>query len=70
MVGDEATVSRRHAELLHEGDAWAVRDVGSHNGTYVNGVRVALDDVHPITPSDVVGVGHVTVRLLPAPAGD
>jgi pSer/pThr/pTyr-binding forkhead associated (FHA) protein len=65
VLSNEPTVSRRHAELVHDGSGWAVRDLGSHNGTYVNGVRVAEDQTHAITPSDVVGVGNVTVRLLP-----
>ncbi len=37
----EQTVSRHHAELLcGDDDAWVIRDLGSHNGTHVNGVRV------------------------------
>ena len=35
------TVSRRHCELLPADDGgWILRDVGSANGTYVNGTRV------------------------------
>lgn len=34
------TVSRRHARLLKQGDSWVIRDEGSSNGTWVNGVRV------------------------------
>lgn len=33
-------VSRRHAELRREIDGWHLRDLGSENGTFVNGVRV------------------------------
>src|SRR4029453_3932983 len=33
------TVSRRHAELMPGGDGWALRDLGSSNGTYINGLR-------------------------------
>jgi hypothetical protein len=40
---DDITVSRRHVELVNEGDGWHVRDAGSLNGTYVNRERV--DDV-------------------------
>src|SRR4051812_19799498 len=34
------TVSRRHAELLPGEDGWILRDLGSSNGTYINGLRV------------------------------
>jgi pSer/pThr/pTyr-binding forkhead associated (FHA) protein len=36
---DDITVSRRHVEFRREGGRFAVHDVGSLNGTYVNGVR-------------------------------
>ncbi|GJM24661.1 MAG: hypothetical protein DHS20C16_10760 [Phycisphaerae bacterium] len=35
------TVSRRHAELTREGDAWTITHLGSSNGTYVNGERIS-----------------------------
>jgi predicted component of type VI protein secretion system len=34
------TVSRRHAELLPGDEGWTLRDLGSSNGTYINGLRV------------------------------
>jgi pSer/pThr/pTyr-binding forkhead associated (FHA) protein len=37
---DDITVSRRHAELFRSEPGWVLRDVGSLNGTYVNGHRV------------------------------
>lgn len=37
---DDVTVSRRHAELTREGDAFTIRDLGSLNGTYVNRQRI------------------------------
>ena len=39
VVIDSPSVSRRHAELYWEGNLLSVRDLGSANGTYVNGVR-------------------------------
>jgi len=35
------TVSRRHAEMTPDGGQWYIRDLKSHNGTYVNGVRIS-----------------------------
>jgi transcriptional regulator with GAF, ATPase, and Fis domain len=33
-------ISRRHAEILFDGKSWTIRDFGSRNGTFVDGVRV------------------------------
>lgn len=37
---DDVTVSRRHAELLREGEQVTIRDLGSLNGTFVNRRRI------------------------------
>jgi soluble lytic murein transglycosylase-like protein len=37
----EACVSRRHAELRPEGDGWLLVDLGSANGTFLDGTRLA-----------------------------
>jgi len=36
-------VSRRHCEFVQIGDEWVVRDLGSRNGTFVNGYRADQD---------------------------
>lgn len=45
---DDVTVSRRHADFLRDGIRFSVKDLGSLNGTYLNGERingtVALND--------------------------
>lgn len=45
---DHPSVSRRHARLLHAGDAWMLFDLGSKNGTRIGGriIREALLDSH------------------------
>lgn len=40
LLVDHPTVSRRHAALEWTGAAWRVRDLGSGNGTFVDGERV------------------------------
>src|SRR4051812_32087008 len=40
IVLDDASVSRRHAEVRAAETGWWVRDLESTNGTYVNGVRL------------------------------
>jgi pSer/pThr/pTyr-binding forkhead associated (FHA) protein len=52
---DDVTVSRRHAEFTRLPDAFHIRDVGSLNGTYLNGSRV--DDA-PLANGDEVQIGR------------
>lgn len=42
---DDVTVSRRHAEFLRSGTAFSVRDLGSLNGTFVDGARIDAEAV-------------------------
>ncbi len=55
------TVSRVHAELRYQGGMWVLRDLGSTNGTTVNGRRV-LGAV-AVREGDLVGFGTVSYRL-------
>lgn len=50
-------VSRVHAEIVWMGSGWGIRDLGSTNGTKVNGVPVATSEVRPLRPEDVVELG-------------
>jgi len=49
------TVSRRHAELFPRGGDWIIKDLGSSNGSYVNGVRV--ENTNPLKLGDQIRVG-------------
>lgn len=49
------TVSRRHAELTPDAGEWYIRDLGSQNGTQVNGVRI--DERVRLKAGDQVRVG-------------
>jgi ABC transport system ATP-binding/permease protein len=57
---DDLLVSRHHAELRREPSGWRITDLGSGNGTFVNGVRVQSA---PVTPRDVIGIGHALLQL-------
>jgi predicted component of type VI protein secretion system len=41
----DPTVSRLHAILENHGSAWSVRDVGSRNGTFINGEKIEAERV-------------------------
>jgi len=58
-VLSEPSVSRRHAELRREGEHWLLRDLGSRNGTWVNGVRV-LEEIE-VGPGDRVSFGGAAI---------
>ena len=70
VLGSEPTVSRQHAEWVRDDSGWAVRDLGSHNGTHVNGARLADGAMQRVGPDDVVGLGTVTVRLVALDGGE
>ncbi|MFJ8648372.1 FHA domain-containing protein [Streptomyces sp. NPDC093546] len=55
------TVSRAHAELSMQGDHWLLRDLGSTNGTTVNGRRVTGTVV--VRAGDLVSFGQMSFRL-------
>jgi pSer/pThr/pTyr-binding forkhead associated (FHA) protein len=52
-------VSRRHAELLLASQGYKVQDLGSKNGTFVNGKQVI--GVIPLSPGDEVMLGSTTL---------
>ena len=60
VVVDVEGVSRVHAVLERFGDTWCVRDLGSRNGTYVNGGRIVGERV--LHPGDEILLGRL--RLL------
>ncbi len=60
------TVSRRHAELHPVGNGWILKDLGSSNGTYVNGIRV--DNTYALKLGDQMRVGR-TILVYGAQPG-
>ncbi|MBY0308927.1 MAG: FHA domain-containing protein [Phycisphaerales bacterium] len=61
------SVSRKHCELKIEDDELVVKDLGSANGTYVNGARVKERE---LSPGDLLTVGGVVfvIRIDGYPA--
>ena len=61
LVLSDLSISRHHAELRKTSDGkYQIVDLGSHNGTFVNGQRVTSAT---LTEKDIVGIGHATFRL-------
>jgi DNA-binding CsgD family transcriptional regulator len=60
VVVDADGVSRVHAAFERFGDAWCVRDLGSRNGTFVNGARIVGE--HALHSGDEIVLGRL--RML------
>ncbi|HEX2575245.1 MAG TPA: DUF3662 and FHA domain-containing protein [Aquihabitans sp.] len=56
----DPNVSRNHAEIRPHGNGWVLVDLGSTNGTRVNGVRVTS---HELTEGDEVAFGNTVVTF-------
>jgi pSer/pThr/pTyr-binding forkhead associated (FHA) protein len=65
---DDVTVSRKHAEFLRADGGFAVKDVGSLNGTYVN--RSRIDVPTTLQTGDEVQIGKFRLLVHLAPLGD
>ena len=54
-------MSSRHAQLDRTADGWSITDLGSTNGTMVNGVKIAGD--HALRDGDIISFGSTHVRF-------
>ena len=65
LVVSDLQVSRLHAEFHSTPDGrMEIRDLGSHNGTYINGQPMQKSGTALLGPNDIVGVGHSTFRVV------
>jgi HD-GYP domain-containing protein (c-di-GMP phosphodiesterase class II) len=73
IILTHASISRRHAQVVATARGWVVRDLGSKNGTLLNGVPVDGGD-HKLRSQDVLQCGDLILMVetlednLPAPA--
>ena len=56
----DPTISRRHAEVAWDASGVHVKDLGSSNGTFLNGVKI---ESAKLSPGDVITFGKVPFRL-------
>lgn len=61
-------VSRQHARLREHERRWEIEDLGSNNGTWVNGVRIA--GPQSLRHGDEITIASNRVRVEAAPSGD
>lgn len=60
-VRNDAQASSRHAALYRQNGVLLLRDLGSSNGTFLNGTRIARPE--PVQDRDLIGVGSTEVRV-------
>jgi hypothetical protein len=60
IVLNDPNASRRHAEIRPVGSGYALIDLGSTNGSRVNGHRV---DTHTLTDGDTLSFGNTVIRF-------
>ncbi|TWT75113.1 SpoIIE family protein phosphatase [Allorhodopirellula solitaria] len=61
IVVDAGAVSRYHAKLVRSGSDWAVEDLGSRNGTFVNGQL--LNRPHVLAEGDRIRISEVELQF-------
>ncbi len=59
-LAGESSVSRQHASLTRDGDTITLTDLGSTNGTYLNGTKITTPSV--LKPGDTIQFGAVAYR--------
>jgi len=59
VVVVDPLVSRLHAAFERLAGGWCVRDLGSTNGTFLNGARLAAE--RPVRTGDEIRIGHTTL---------
>lgn len=62
-VLDNPSVSRRHFRVAQDGDEAFIEDVGSTNGTFVNGVKLTMRQ--QLMSGDLITIGNVILKYLP-----
>ncbi len=60
LIQPDQRLSRDHFAVVPDGDTWVLHDVGSSNGTFVNGEKVTR---RVLQPGDEVRAGHTTFRV-------
>ena len=61
VVVDNKLASRHHAMIQKIKDAYFIKDVGSTNGTFINGIRIPNDKYVKLNPGDKISIGNMSL---------
>lgn len=56
-------ISGRHGELRYEKGQWQIRDLGSHNGTFVNGKKLAPNGWYDLNIGDILKIATTLLTV-------
>ena len=65
VLRDDPYISGSHAQIIAEGDVFRLTDLGSTNGTYLNGTRLAANEPALLTVGDEITLGGTVYRFEP-----
>lgn len=66
--GIEKGVSRRHAKLLTQNESLIIEDLGSINGTYINGQKLAPYSAEVLNDGDLLHLGELLIQVKIQPS--
>ncbi len=61
LVLQDPFASAHHTLVLWRDGQWWIEDLGSHNGTYLNGARLVV--AQPLTTGDLIRIGETVLRF-------
>lgn len=61
--GMEKGVSRRHASIIRRDGSLSIMDLGSHNGTFLNGQRLTPNQLRLLRDGDDIRLGFLVLRV-------
>jgi hypothetical protein len=69
IILQDPEASRRHSRISWQGAEFVIEDLGSTNGTFVNGVQITTPQI--LNPGDSIGIGQTALvfQVSGAPAG-
>ena len=59
-----AGVSRLHAVIKRKSNHMVFMDLGSANGSFINGKRISPNEEQPLKHGDIVAVGKLKIQIL------
>lgn len=63
----DPSISRSHCSLVFNGNHWVLADLGSSNGTFVNGQQILQPTL--VMPGSIIGIARVQFRIEYIPVG-
>jgi pSer/pThr/pTyr-binding forkhead associated (FHA) protein len=64
VLDSDLLVSRKHAVIEQKGESFTIRDLGSTNGTYVNGDPLQEGEARVLEASDVIRLGKTEFTFM------